>query len=378
MLSKRCSVIALYDADGVFDEYVFYLIKELRTVSKRVIAVVNGEIKPMYHSELKKICDDIIIRPNCGYDGGAYRHIILNYLNTNELSQYDEIVFCNDTFFGPFIPFAKIFDKMQKADCDFWGMSYVDEWLENFIHSFFMVFRNSINKGDLTDYFNTYNNFSTYANVGYYFERKIFEYLTNRNYKYSTLMGKQIYSIFRESDKNIELGYPFMKKKAFIKRNFKYETIMSSLKQVYLNSDYDINLILSCIDRAYGINISLEEINEFHLVKNETQPMEKMITAKETLTFIKNVENLYIYGVEGSITKLIMDKLPLPNLRGFIVSEGYKTMEYYEGFPVYEINELEGESTTGILVALWYQNSLIVWESLKRFDNVLFLWDGLG
>ncbi len=379
---KRCAILVLYDKDGIFDDYIFYLIEELHTVSARIIAVINGTVNDQCLDKLQRACEDVIVRENTGYDARAYAHVITNYLTPNSLKQYDELLLCNDTFFGPLKPFKEIFSTMEQKPCDFWGISYTDEWFDSFLHSYFMVFRSKIISNEELEVFfskKTVSDIKSYADSGTFFERGLFEHLTKAGYTFDTLMGLQKYSIFRESNQNIRLGYPLLKKKAFLQRNYSREVIMDALQQISLNSKYDIQYILQNIHRTENLDISLQDISSFspNHVSLSTPSTEQMITKDKTLSFIRSVEKLYIYGVNGALAHIILQKVPINNLAGFVVSPGHKTNDSYKNYPVYEITDLVDSERTGIIVALWYQNSCAVKPYLARFQNVLYLFENI-
>ena len=111
-MKNRVCVFSFYNHYGHVEKYVIYLLQELSSVCRRIIFVVNGIITDKCKEEVKKYVDDIVIRPNCGYDAGAYKQILVEKL-ADQLERYDELVLCNDTFWGPFIPFSNIFEEME-------------------------------------------------------------------------------------------------------------------------------------------------------------------------------------------------------------------------------------------------------------------------
>lgn len=189
---RRCAILVLYDSQGIYDDYIVYLIKELQTVSERLITVCNGGVSDDSLTKLKSVTDEIIIRDNEGFDAGAYRHVLLDYLEGGELLQYDEIILCNDTFFGPFQSFVSIFAEMDKKECDFGGIDYIERgFFPSFIGSYFLVFRCQVIKsGALIDFFRNQIPvcFETLSDVILGFEKGIFTYLKKRECSYDSLV----------------------------------------------------------------------------------------------------------------------------------------------------------------------------------------------
>ena len=97
----------------------------------------------------------MICRKNEGYDVTAYKEGILRP-GFSKLCQYDEVIICNDTMYGPLYPFEEMFDSMKERDLDFWGITNFHEvpfdpfgtveygYLPKHVQSFFMVFRKSL------------------------------------------------------------------------------------------------------------------------------------------------------------------------------------------------------------------------------------------
>ena len=60
-----------------------------------------------------------------------------------DLSRFDEVVVCNDSVYGPFYDLTEIFLRMEKVQCDFWGVTESDE-IARHLQSYFLVFRKSV------------------------------------------------------------------------------------------------------------------------------------------------------------------------------------------------------------------------------------------
>jgi len=102
---ERLGIFVFYDREGIVDSYIDYLLCDLRKCMSYLIIVVNGEVNILGYDIFSKYADQIVIRDNKGFDIGAYKEIIEDLYQKKEMKKWDEIVFCNDTFYGPFIPF---------------------------------------------------------------------------------------------------------------------------------------------------------------------------------------------------------------------------------------------------------------------------------
>ena len=68
---KRLCIFSFYDKDGFVDDYVFYLLKQIKVNTASLIIVVNGFIQDCFTGELDGIADSVIYRENKGFDAGA-------------------------------------------------------------------------------------------------------------------------------------------------------------------------------------------------------------------------------------------------------------------------------------------------------------------
>lgn len=149
---KRLAVYVLHDNDGIVDTYIDAFLKGLRSEVSCLRVVINGGVSEDGEARLGAVADEVIIRPNEGYDITAYKEGLLAH-GYEDLCAYDEAVICNDTLYGPIHPFSRMFDEMAERDVDFWGItaffgapfdpfgtiSY--GYLPKHIQSFFQVFR---------------------------------------------------------------------------------------------------------------------------------------------------------------------------------------------------------------------------------------------
>ena len=149
---KRLAVYVMHDNDGIVDTYIDEFLKGLRSEVSCLRVVINGAVGEEGEARVRAVADEVIIRPNEGYDITAYKEGLLAR-GYEDLCAYDEAVICNDTLYGPIHPFSRMFGEMAQRDVDFWGItaffgapfdpfgtiSY--GYLPKHIQSFFQVFR---------------------------------------------------------------------------------------------------------------------------------------------------------------------------------------------------------------------------------------------
>ena len=135
---KRVCLYVTYDCENIVDASIGYMLKELRKVTDRIIVICNYGYISEGIENVQPYVDTILYRENRGFDGGAYKEALEQI---TDIESFDEMILSNDTFFGPFIPFDKIFDKMDNVSCDFWGLNRRHIPMYDFTASFFVVFR---------------------------------------------------------------------------------------------------------------------------------------------------------------------------------------------------------------------------------------------
>ena len=116
---KRALIFAHYDKDNIIDDYIIYYLRALKQVAETVIFVSCNNIE---NPEcLTGLVDKIIDEPHNEYDFGSYKRGFL-YLQ-DKLNDYDELIFANDSCYGPLYPLENIFVEMGNKKCDFWGIT---------------------------------------------------------------------------------------------------------------------------------------------------------------------------------------------------------------------------------------------------------------
>jgi len=154
---RRLAIFAHYDSMNFIDKYVIYYLKELKKVSDLILFVSDSDVSKKEIKKLHNIADVSIIGKHNEYDFGSYKRGVLYALDNDLLHKYDELIFCNDSCFGPISKrgFSDLFETMNERNADFWGITinnfglkYVDSeclYIKDLPHiqTFFIVFRKS-------------------------------------------------------------------------------------------------------------------------------------------------------------------------------------------------------------------------------------------
>lgn len=139
---NRLSLYVFHEKKGVLRESDKYYLKGLRKVSD-VALIANGRISREGSEYLKEEGYEVFCRKNAGSDFDAWKE----YLESNFAGisgRYDELILCDSSCFGPVFPLKNIFDRMDAARCDFWGMyrhPVVPERHSAYLEQFFIVIK---------------------------------------------------------------------------------------------------------------------------------------------------------------------------------------------------------------------------------------------
>ena len=104
----------------VSDDDISSLVK-MREVSAKIIFVSNSDLSAAEQDKLEGIVDGVLLRPNEGYDFGAWKEIIINEIDS--LREYDNVILMNNSVCGPYRDMKSLFAKMQSDEVDFFGVT---------------------------------------------------------------------------------------------------------------------------------------------------------------------------------------------------------------------------------------------------------------
>ena len=181
--NKRVAIFASYNKDNKIADHVVYYLKALRKVVGDIIFVSDNEMEKGETEKLSGIVSKAICHRHGTYDFGSY-HIGYSWaLEHNLLDEAEEMVFVNDSCYGPVFPFENVFDKMDDKPCDFWGLTDSYETAHHLL-SFFFVFRRNVFTS--MPFHNFVSGFVRQISREYYvdlYEKKFTEFLENNGFK---------------------------------------------------------------------------------------------------------------------------------------------------------------------------------------------------
>ncbi|MBU6419160.1 MAG: lipopolysaccharide biosynthesis protein [Proteobacteria bacterium] len=103
-----------------------------------VVFVSNSEKLPPAALEMVKAqCAAVLIRRNIGYDFGAWADALHHFGLPRADTQ--EIIFANDSVFGPLLPLGDLLRRLNYEKSDIWGLT--ESWQVRYhLQSFFLAF----------------------------------------------------------------------------------------------------------------------------------------------------------------------------------------------------------------------------------------------
>lgn len=369
------AIISVYDSDGVIDDSVIFYIKALTGVAGRIIAAVNGDLAEEGESKIRRITDEIYRRPNTGFDFGAYKDVLENYLKPGDLQQYQEVILCNDTCYGPFIPFEDIFTSMRERDPEFWSMNYIDDPLLPHFQSYFMVFRE---RGIqlLSEFFEKEVDSSTVNPIqacGY--EHGLSEMILSSgirtDYYTSNVKGYHDLDIFGAPDYAMELlGFPLLKRRAFSDELAMKDNCRRALQMVAEWGTYPVSCILENVRRIYRRDFSdvlhkqyITEVNFFE---------RNYVSRQEVIAFCRKHRKVYLYG-NGYMSMLFMARFQryMHQFGGYVVSDEYYEKKQDEKMQIYRLSQIGQE--VPLVIAMTGKVAMQIVGRVRDRKNVLFL-----
>ncbi len=255
-MGNRIGILAIRYNQNLLDSYCIDLAEKLREILAKLIIVSKNKYTVFENDYFA----DVSFENNNLYN---YYACGIRYINENlSLSDYDELVMLDDSFFGPLTSFSDIFDKADKEcfDADVWGISdsYVNIRsglpFKFALHTYFLTIRRiSLSSKIVVGFFCGKYDYSDEE-----FLYKFSECLHVNNLNVKSLF----YSNDDENDQTIynlsallSLGFPVVRREAFI---VSYGDIISKqlrsdaariLEYVDNNTDYDVDMIYNSIIR---------------------------------------------------------------------------------------------------------------------------------
>ncbi len=294
---KRYGVYVFYDKDGIADEYNFYFLEELKKQVSYLLVICNGDISKEGKERFNEIADEVIVRPNQGYDITSYK-LALKKINYNATGQYDEVILCNSTLFGPFYPFEEMFNDMRLKDLDFWGITNFHEvpfdpfgtvkygMLPKHVQSFFMVFRKSLTQEQsFVKYWETMPEIKSYEQAIGYHEAIFTKEFADKGFKWDVYANSDdlegyTYDPLRDFPRLMieKRRCPVIKRRSFFHEYGEAlsrsagEGTREALKYIEKYTDYDTSMIWNNILRLQNMADIKKRLHLNYVLSSKVSP----------------------------------------------------------------------------------------------------------
>lgn len=352
-MRKRLTIFCLYNENGTVEQYVCDLLEQITIVSERIIIVINGEINTKSRERLKQYSNEIIQRENKGFDQGAYKDILNDYLNLQELKEYDDLIFCNDTFYGFFTPLKQIFNQMENKSLDIWGLNIIDRILIRHIQSYFLVFNGS----GITAVYNYLKNTtyaSSYGEAVAILETGLLIYIEEKGLNYSAFVDVKCTDVYTNPyDCVSKYGLPIIKRKCWDSKECNPVNLLATIDYIKANFNY---------------NYSLPELTDEKSNNVKPRTLAKSLLSEDELIAWANEGDFYIFGA-GKIAQIIYYTYfsNNKNFKGFTVTDTSKQF-----LPTVSYRELSKDARVLIGVAQEHQEE--IYNMLPNSMKKIRLW----
>lgn len=311
--AKRCGIFLFFDKDGIADEYVIEMLRDLQKNVEFLLVVCNGFVEHESRRKLRSVSSEVIARANVGFDVAGYREGLF-YMGWRSLQEYDEIVLMNYTFFAPIFPFQEMFDEMAQRDVSFWGVTKhhkVDSdpfdaipygYLPEHLQSHFLVVRRDLFMSyQYRDFMCNKKNPTSYLESICGYEAIFTKYFEDLGFSWDVYVDTDEYEgyaynpvMFYTTEVLKEKHCPIIKRRSFFTDYSDYllnscgETSWEMYQYLKEQGGYDLNLIWDNILR-------LENLTAIHQVLHLNYVLESYATAfaweKQNIALILWVED---------------------------------------------------------------------------------------
>ena len=275
------------------------MLDDIRTNLDDLVIVSNGSLNQESMVGLSRYTNhDIVIRSNVGFDAGAWRDVMLD-IGFERICEFDELILFNDSFFGPIYPFKEMFDKMDSADVDYWGITNHGEapnsrdmcpygYRPRYIQTYFLAFRkNLVESNEFQQYWANLPNYETFEDLAFKHGAVLTKYFEDLGYKWKAYVESQDLEEGRDKAMSfhtydmynmvVNRGLPVLKRKAFkLPRDIHLRYNMASdisntMKYLKENTDYDTSMIYRYFLRTMEPSQLVDILNLVKIIPKKQQ-----------------------------------------------------------------------------------------------------------
>lgn len=264
---KRAGIFLFYDPEGKVDDYILGCLGSLQEHMDYLLVVSNSPLDETNRKRLESVSSEVMERKNVGYDVGAYRDG-LRHLGWDHMGDYDELVLFNYTFFAPIHPWAGLFERTDKWDTDFWGITEHDEVrphpflpklvMPRHIQSHWIAVRSSLSTTkDWRSYWEDMPPIESYNDSIQWHESRFTGYFNALGYRHEVAYNVDDYPsanpVFDNATLLLQDGCPILKRRNLFHNPLhldRFAIIGADMLEQARAAGYDTDLILSNLART--------------------------------------------------------------------------------------------------------------------------------
>lgn len=264
---KRAGIFLFYDPEGKVDDYILGCLGSLQQYMDYLLVVSNSPLDETNRKRLESVSSEVMERKNVGYDVGAYRDG-LRHLGWDHMGDYDELVLFNYTFFAPIHPWAGLFERTDKWDTDFWGITEHDEVrphpflpklvMPRHIQSHWIAVRSSLSTTkDWRTYWEDMPPIESYNDSIQWHESRFTGYFNALGYRHEVAYNVDDYPsanpVFDNASLLLQDGCPILKRRNLFHNPLhldRFAIIGADMLEQARAAGYDTDLILSNLART--------------------------------------------------------------------------------------------------------------------------------
>ena len=264
---KRAGIFLFYDPEGKVDDYILGCLGSLQQHMDYLLVVSNSPLDETNRKRLESVSSEVMERKNVGYDVGAYRDG-LRHLGWDHMGDYDELVLFNYTFFAPIHPWAGLFERTDKWDTDFWGITEHDEVrphpflpklvMPRHIQSHWIAVRSSLSTTkDWRTYWEDMPPIESYNDSIQWHESRFTGYFNALGYRHEVAYNVDDYPsanpVFDNASLLLQDGCPILKRRNLFHNPLhldRFAIIGAEMLEQARAAGYDTDLILSNLART--------------------------------------------------------------------------------------------------------------------------------
>ena len=258
---KRLCLFAGFDAQSEIADYVVYYLKALSQIAD-VYYWGDFETSDAEKAKIQPYCKEVYCAKHGKYDFGSWQELIQK-IGRKNIAAYDELILANDSCYAPLFDLSELFSKMDKRNCDFWGVSAA---YRQHIHlqSYFVVLKQPVIQSDVFyDFFQQIKPEANYCDVCATYEDRFTYLLSKAGFHFSSYIDYNDITNhpYRDMMATIQKRhFPFLKVKFFL-GGIRDQAGVADWRQVIReDTNYPVSLIeedlvrrgfdLSSIDKA--------------------------------------------------------------------------------------------------------------------------------